>query len=188
MVVIGDFNTKSSNWHSKDNTSNEGRIIEAATSRNGLHQEINELAHILDNSSSCIDLIFNSQPKLIIESNVHLSWNPSCYHQIIYLKFNSDIAYPPPYKRELWHYQKVNIDLITRAINEFDCKKEFPNIDVDKVVYIFNKIVINILWIFLFLMRQSCLMTETLFGWTRKWKNWLMKKNNNFFKKLFPLK
>ena len=73
MVVIGDFNAKFSNWHSKDNISNEGRIIEAATSQNGLHQEINELAHILDNSSSCIDLIFNSQPKLIIESNVHLS-------------------------------------------------------------------------------------------------------------------
>ena len=41
-------------------TSNEGRKIGAVTSQNGLHQESNEPTHILDNSSSCIDLIFNS--------------------------------------------------------------------------------------------------------------------------------
>ena len=41
-------------------TSNEDRKIGAVTSQNGLHQESNEPTHILDNSSSCIDLIFNS--------------------------------------------------------------------------------------------------------------------------------
>ena len=60
MVALGDFNAKSSNWYNKDVTSDEGRTIETLTSQNGLHQEINEPTYVLNNSSSCIDLIFNS--------------------------------------------------------------------------------------------------------------------------------
>ena len=71
MVALRDFNAKFSNWYNKNITSNERIKIEAVFSQNGLHQEINEPTHILDNSSSCIDLIFNSQPNLLIESSAH---------------------------------------------------------------------------------------------------------------------
>ena len=78
MIALGDFkNAKSSSWYNKDNTTNEGRKIEAVTSQNGLHQEINKMTHILNNSSPCIELIFNSQPNLLIESGVHPSLHPS---------------------------------------------------------------------------------------------------------------
>ena len=50
MVALGDFNAKSSNWYNKDVTSDESRKIEAVTSQNGLHQEINELTHTLSKS------------------------------------------------------------------------------------------------------------------------------------------
>ena len=60
MVALGDFNAKSSNWYNKDITSNEDSKIEAVTSQYGLHQEVNEPTLIFNNSSSCIDLIFNS--------------------------------------------------------------------------------------------------------------------------------
>ena len=145
MVALGDFNAKSSNWYNKDITSDEGRKIEAVTSQYGLRQEINEPTHILNNSTSCIDLIFNSQPNLLIESGVHPSLHPNCHHQIVFAKFNLDIVYPPPYEREIWHYQKANIDLIKRAINSFDWEKAFSNIDIDKMVSIFNQTIINIL-------------------------------------------
>ena len=46
---------------------------------------------VLNNTSSYIDLIFNSQPNLLIESGVHASLHRSCHHQIIYAKFNLDI-------------------------------------------------------------------------------------------------
>ena len=142
MVAFGHFNAKSSNWYNKDITSNEGRKIEAVTSQNGLHQEINEPTHILNNSYSCIDLIFNSQPNLLIECGVHPSLHPSFLQQIIYAKFKLDKVYLTTYEGEIRHYQKVNIDLIKRAVNEFDYKKKaFSNIDVDKMVYIFNKII-----------------------------------------------
>ena len=133
------------NWYNKDITSGEGRKIEAVTSQNSLHQEINEPTHILNNSSSCIDLISNSQPNLLIESGVHPSLHSNCHHQIVFAKFNLDIVYPPPYEREIWHYQKANIDLIKRAINSFDWEKAFSNIDIDKMVSIFNQTIINIL-------------------------------------------
>ena len=59
VVALGEFNPKSSNWYNKNITSDEGRKIERVTSQNGLHQEINEPTHILNNLSSFIDLIFN---------------------------------------------------------------------------------------------------------------------------------
>ena len=101
MAALGDFNAKSSNWFNKDITSDEGRKTEAVTSQNGFHQEINELTHILNNSSSYTDLIFNSQPNLLIEFGVHPPLHPNCHHQIIFTKFNLDIVYLPPYEREI---------------------------------------------------------------------------------------
>ena len=71
----------------KDITSDERRKIEAVTSQYGLRQEINEPTHILNNSTSCIDLIFNSQPNLLIESGVHPSLHPNCHHQIVLQNF-----------------------------------------------------------------------------------------------------
>ena len=68
LTAIGDFNAKSSNWYNKDKTSFEGNTIENLTSQFGLHQIINEPTHILPNSSSCIDLIFTSQPNMVIKS------------------------------------------------------------------------------------------------------------------------
>ena len=59
------------------------------------HQEIKELTHMLDNSLSCIDLIFMSQPRLIIESEAHSFFYLDCQHHIIFSKFNLEIIYLP---------------------------------------------------------------------------------------------
>ena len=71
VVLLGDFNAKSSNWCKNDITTTEGKAIENISSQFGLHQMINEPTHILKSSSSSIDLIFTSQPNLITESGVH---------------------------------------------------------------------------------------------------------------------
>ena len=67
-TIIGDFNAKSCNWYSHDKTNFEGSTIESITSQFGLHQLINEPTHLLQNSSSFIDLIFTSQPNIVVES------------------------------------------------------------------------------------------------------------------------
>ena len=86
---------------------------------------INEPAHILGHFSSCIDLILTSQPDLVMESGVHSSLHPNCHHQITYAKFNLKIYYPPPYEREIWHYEKANVDHIRRSIDEFSWERCF---------------------------------------------------------------
>ena len=100
VVLRGDFNAKSSNWCKHDITTTEGKVIEHISSQFGLHQLINGPTHILE-SSSCIDVIFTSQPNLITESGVHPSLHPNSHHQIIFAKFNLEIHYPPPYFRDV---------------------------------------------------------------------------------------
>ena len=119
LVAIGYFNAKSTNWWANDQTSFEGKKIEHRTSQFGLSQIINEPRHNLDSSSSCIDLIFTSQSKLVIESG-DPSLHQNCHHHIIYVKLNLQIFYPPPYCREIWHYQDANIDMIRKAISQFN--------------------------------------------------------------------
>ena len=131
VVLLGDFNAKSSNWSKNDITTTEGKVIENISSQFGLHQMINELTHVSVSSSSCIDLIFTSQPNLITESGVHPSLHPNSHHQIIFAKFNLKIHYPPPYFREVWHYHDANTDLIRRAIDKFDWDRTFVNTNVN---------------------------------------------------------
>ena len=77
LVVLGDFNAKLIQWHDKDSSTSEGISVESITSQFGLHQIINALTHILENSSSCIGLIFTSQPNLSVESGTQPSLHPN---------------------------------------------------------------------------------------------------------------
>ena len=99
--------------------------------------------HILSTSSSCIDLIFTSQPNLITESGVHSSLHSNCYHLIIFAKFNLEVVYPPSW--EVWHYKDANTELIRRAINEFNWQRAFLNTSVNEKVDICNSAILNIL-------------------------------------------
>ena len=81
IVANGDFNAKSSNWHTGDTTTSEGSKIEAITSQFGLQQIINEPTHVQGNNYvSCIDLIFSSQPNLVISSGIHSTLLQNCHH------------------------------------------------------------------------------------------------------------
>ena len=74
--MMGDFNAKSKKWFCVDKTTSEGKEIEFLTSNFGLDQIIKESTNILPNSFSCIDLIFTSQPYIVMESGVHSSLHP----------------------------------------------------------------------------------------------------------------
>ena len=82
MVALSGYNAKSNSWYRNNSTDTEGSKIDILTSTFGFHQIINEATHILNNSSSCIDLIFTSQPNLVKESGVHSSLHANCDHQI----------------------------------------------------------------------------------------------------------
>ena len=144
VVLIGDLNVKSKNWYCHDKSSHEGNAIENVTAQFGLQQIINEPAHISNISSSCIDLIFTSQPNLINNSGVHSSLHPNCHHQIVFAKLNLHIVYHPPYLREICHDREANTGLIRRDIKKFNWERAFSNTSVNEKVNIFNKTLINI--------------------------------------------
>ena len=143
-LMIGDFNAKSNNWSSNDTTTAESAQLDYLTSLYSMKQVITESTHILENSSSSIDLIFSNQPNLIADSAVHPTLHSECYHQIIYSKLNLKIEYPPPYTRKIWDYSRSETDLINRSIECFDWSKSFSGKNVHEQVELFNKILLNI--------------------------------------------
>ena len=140
---------------------------------------INNPTHISDTYSSCIDLIFTSQPNLVVESGVHPSFYPNCHHQIIFAKFYSKIHYPPLFYRQVWYYQEADTELIRQAIDLFDWKKAFENTSVDEKVAIFNKTSLSILHNFI--PRETLLLDNKDFPWlTNKIANLINGKDTVF--------
>ena len=115
-TTIGNFNTKSCNWYSHDKTSFEGSTTGSMISQFGLYQLINKPTNLLQSSSSCIDLVFTSQPNIVIESVFCPPLHPKCHHQIVFAKFNLKLYDLPPYLRQVWHYKEANTDFFKQAI------------------------------------------------------------------------
>ena len=120
MVVLSEFKTKQKSWYTNDSTNFKGSEIDFLMSILGFHQTIDKLTYFFNNSFFCIDLIFTSKPKLVIEPGVHSSLNENCHQQLPYMKINLNVFYSPPNERELRHYKRVNLDLIQKKITDFD--------------------------------------------------------------------
>ena len=106
-------------WRRSDKSTYQGCRIDGLVPNYGLQQLISEPLHRAGSSSSCIDLLVCSQPNLVMESVVHSSWHPNCHHQIIYAKFKLKVFYPPPYGREVWHYQNADSNAIKKQSQIF---------------------------------------------------------------------
>ena len=94
FVVQGDFNFKTKNWYINDKTTTEGAKMEFLASQYRPSQMINEPTHVLENSSSCIDLSFTSKPNFVLDSGIHPSLQQNCHLQIVYVKFNLKFVFP----------------------------------------------------------------------------------------------
>ena len=68
VAVLGDFNGKLKTWYGCYKTNFEGNVLKTPFSQFGLHQMINNSTHISDTYSLCADLIFTTQPNLVVES------------------------------------------------------------------------------------------------------------------------
>ena len=145
IVASGDFNAKTTNWYKNDTNSYEGLRIDTITSQFDLQQLIIETTHLIANSSSFIDLIFISQPNLVIQSGVHSSLHPHCHHQIVFAKINLKIV--------IQHFMNVKFGTMKRRIltlfvdqfYQFPWDNRFSNIDVNQKVNLFNQAIKNIL-------------------------------------------
>ena len=105
---------------------------------------IAEPTHVLENSSSCVYLIFTNQQNLIMDAGVHPSLHLKRHHQVIYAKLNLQIECPPPYTRVVWDYGKAHFDLINKATENFDWDKLFSGQDIHDQVNLLNKTILHI--------------------------------------------
>ena len=67
-----------------------------------------------------------------MEYGVYSSLYANFYHHITFAKFILKEYYPSPPERQVWHYQKANVDQIRRGISAFPCDNRFANIIVNK--------------------------------------------------------
>ena len=53
------------------------------------------------------------------------------------------MCYPLPYERDIWHYQRANVDQIQRAIEQFSREKLFRDLNINEMVSLFNRTIIK---------------------------------------------
>ena len=108
-----------------------------------MYQLRSDPTHVLQNSSLCKDLIF-IEPNLVVDSGVHLSLHPNCYHQITCCKFNLFIEYLPPYDQQPWDYKHADTNSIKKSLNQVNWDQLFQNKNVNEQVAMLNNIILNI--------------------------------------------
>ena len=120
MLFVSDFNAYSINWWPEGDNNSEGIQLDNSFSDLNLTQLISELPHFREHCTpSCIDLILSNQPNIVLESGVRPSLDPTCKHQITFCKINFKIPPAPAYIRRVWHFNKANYTLISKAISQF---------------------------------------------------------------------
>ena len=67
------------------------------------------------------------------------------HHQIVFARFSLKVVLPPPHGCKVWHFQRVNVDHIRKAINGFQWEKSLQSMNVNDMVQLFNKTIKNIL-------------------------------------------
>ena len=101
FILIGDFNAKSSKWCSSDKDNKAGCELDNVTTSAGYSQMIDKPTHFVNESSSCIDLIFSSNPSLTKNCGTEHSIYDKRHHNIIYGTLNFKVPLPPAYYREI---------------------------------------------------------------------------------------
>ena len=85
-ILLDEFNDRPKIWWVHDITNNQFTVwIFSANIRQ---------TYILQNASSCLDLLFPDQTNLVINSGVKSSLHENCYQKITYPKFTLPIMYP----------------------------------------------------------------------------------------------
>ena len=102
-IIVDDFNAKLSKWCPSDKDNKAGQEIDTFTTTSGYTQTIDQPKHIINNKSSCTDLLFTANSKFLCDVGVEQTIYEKCHHSIIiYASLILNIPLPPPYYREVW--------------------------------------------------------------------------------------
>ena len=144
-IITRDFNASSSNWWKNDVTNSVGQELDSLTSPAGCSQVIDESTLMVNNSMSCIDLIFCTNTNVLSKHGVDVSIFEKCRHNIIFAKIDIRVPLPPPYVCKVWDYSKANVENIKKAVSSFNWNKAFENLSIDAKVELLNETLLNIL-------------------------------------------
>ena len=93
-IVLGDFNAKCSKWCASDKSNTADIELDNISMK--YNQMIDKPTHYINESSTCIDLIFSSNVNHKKNCGVEQSLYKKCDHNIIHGTLNFDIPLPPP--------------------------------------------------------------------------------------------
>ena len=144
-IITGDFNGKCSKWYSFDPSDNIGKELNTITSTAGYSQIIDKPTHFTNNSPTCIDLIFTSNPSILVDSGIEKSLSSSCHHDIIYGKINFRVPLPPPHFRTVWDYKNADAISIQSTVENFNWQNAFGRKIIYEKVQVFSEVLMNIL-------------------------------------------
>lgn len=130
--------------------------IDGITSLFGLEQLIHRPNYITGESSICIDLIFASQLSAKFGNGIKcwflFTWK--LLFTPLYIKtiptnsifqIQSKVLQTLSYEREVWHFNKVIVDHIRKAISDFQWVRSFANTNVKEMTFLILKTIKNVL-------------------------------------------
>ena len=108
---------------------------------------MSEPIHFRDHCTpTCIDLIISDQPNIVLKCGVRPCLDPTCKYQITFCKINVKIPPPPAYIRKIWHFNRADPNLISKAISCFPWQERFSQIpDPTLQVKLLNETILNIM-------------------------------------------
>ena len=105
----------------------------------GYSQLLDQPNHISKESSSCIDLIFISNPSIISALGVELSLYEKCHHNLIYGKINFTVPLPPPHILEVWNYKNAEVEKIQQSVSGINWDFIFQRKPlIKRLIYLMN--------------------------------------------------
>ena len=74
----------------------------------GYTQMIGQPTHIMNDKSSCIELIFTTNSKMLSNVGVAQTIFNKGYYNIVYGSLNLNISLPAPYYMDVWDYKNTD--------------------------------------------------------------------------------
>ena len=127
-----------------DKNNSAGIELDNITTISGYNQLIDKLIHYINESSSCILLIFSSNANITKNCGVKRSLYKTCHHNIIYGTLNLNILLRPPYFRKTWDYKNAKYVCIQTSIYNFDWTRAFQNRNCNEKCKILSETLLNI--------------------------------------------
>ena len=72
-----------------------------------------------------MDLIVTCNTNLVIDFGVDPTLHKTCHHNLMFGKIDFNVPLPSPFYRDVWEYKSVNVELIQKAIINFNYKRAF---------------------------------------------------------------